>query len=387
MYNKILVRYGELSLKGKNKMTFIRTLARNIKKTCDIKEEDIVVSFDRIYINYSKETIENLKYVFGVSSYSEVYVCNSTIDNIKETIKKLFDNDSKTFKCVSRRSYKDFEMSSMEMNNYFGSFILENTAYKVQIKNPHIEFNIEVHKEYTYIFSNKIPGLGGLPVGTAGRVLHLISGGIDSPVAAFEMMKRGVNVDFLSFLTPPHTDQKTMDKVDQIITTLSKYQGSSKLYSFDYTNLMNYIGMTSKQAYKIILMRRSFYRIASILASENGCLGISNGENLGQVASQTLEAMSVVQTQAKIPVYRPLLTYDKLEIIKKGILIDTYNTSIIKASEACELFAPASPATKPSLKIAESLELELSNLSKYEDDGILKNITVKYFNKTSLIKH
>lgn len=379
MYNKILVRYGELSLKGKNKMTFIRTLARNIKKTCSIKEEDITVSFDRIYLNYSEETMKNLNYVFGISSYSGVYVCDSNIKDIEITLKKLFNKDSRTFKCIARRSFKDFEMSSIEMNNYFGSYVLNNSNYKVQIKNPDDEFNIEVHKEYTYIFSNKIPGLGGLPVGTAGRVIHLISGGIDSPVAAFEMMKRGVHVDFLSFLTPPHTDKKTMEKVDTIIQNLTKYQGSSKLYSFNYTDLMNYIGMTSKQAYKIILMRRSFYRIASILAEDNGCLGISNGENLGQVASQTLEAMMVVQTQAKFPVYRPLLTYDKLDIIKKGILINTYNTSIIKANEACELFAPASPATKPSIKIVEFLEEELNNLLNLEENSILNKIELKYF--------
>ena len=379
MYNKILVRYGELSLKGKNKMTFIRTLARNIKKTCSIKEEDITVSFDRIYLNYSEETMKNLNYVFGISSYSGVYVCDSNIKDIEITLKKLFNKDSRTFKCIARRSFKDFEMSSIEMNNYFGSYVLNNSNYKVQIKNPDDEFNIEVHKEYTYIFSNKIPGLGGLPVGTAGRVIHLISGGIDSPVAAIEMMKRGVHVDFLSFLTPPHTDKKTMEKVDTIIQNLTKYQGSSKLYSFNYTDLMNYIGMTSKQAYKIILMRRSFYRIASILAEDNGCLGISNGENLGQVASQTLEAMMVVQTQAKFPVYRPLLTYDKLDIIKKGILINTYNTSIIKANEACELFAPASPATKPSIKIVEFLEEELNNLLNLEENSILNKIELKYF--------
>ncbi|MGL6125072.1 MAG: tRNA uracil 4-sulfurtransferase ThiI [Metamycoplasmataceae bacterium] len=379
MYDKILVRYGELSLKGKNKMNFVRILSRNIKKICSVSEEDINISFDRIYIKYSEEVMNNLKYVFGISSYSKVYVCKSTILEIEKTIEKLFDSESKTFKCISRRSSKDFEMTSIEMNNHFGSFILANTNYKVQIKNPDIEFNIEVHKEFTYIFSDRIAGIGGLPVGTAGRVLHLISGGIDSPVAALEMMKRGAFVDFLSFLTPPHTDQKTMEKVDKIINTLTKYQGSSKLYSFNYTDLMNYIGMTSKQSYKIILMRRSFYRIASIIASENNCLGISNGENLGQVASQTLEAMNVVQNQSKFAVYRPLLTYDKLDIIKKGIIIGTYDISIIKANEACELFAPVNPATKPNIKVAETLEEELVNLSKLEEEGILKNIIVKYF--------
>ncbi|MGL5204889.1 MAG: tRNA uracil 4-sulfurtransferase ThiI, partial [Metamycoplasmataceae bacterium] len=272
----------------------------------------------------------------------------------------------------------EFKMTSIEMNNYFGSFIIKNSNYKVQIKNPDIEFNIEVHKEFTYVFSDKVIGLGGLPVGTAGKVLHLISGGIDSPVAAFEMMKRGVIVEFLSFLTPPHTDQKTMEKVDKIIKTLSKYQGTSKLYSFNYTDLMNYIGLTSKQAYKIVLMRRSFYRIASIIASENNCLGISNGENLGQVASQTLEAMNVVQSQAKLPVYRPLLTYDKLEIIKKGIDIQTYDISIMRANEACELFAPASPTTKPNMKVVQLLENELYDLDRLENEGIIKNIDIKY---------
>lgn len=379
MYNKILVRYGELSLKGKNKMSFVRTLARNIKKICSIKEEDITISFDRIYLKYSEDTIENLKYIFGISSYSRVYVCKSTVSEIEGTIKKLFNSKSKTFKCISRRNFKNFEMTSMEMNVHFGSFILKNTNYNVQLNNPDIEFNIEVHKEFTYIFSDRIAGLGGLPTGTAGRVIHLISGGIDSPVAAFEMMKRGVIIDFLSFLTPPHTDQVTMDKVDKIIEVLTKYQGSSKLYSFNYTDLMNYIGMTSKQSYKIILMRRSFYRIASVIASENNCLGISNGENLGQVASQTLEAMSVVQNQSKFPVYRPLITCDKLDIIRKGILINTYGISIIKAAESCELFAPANPTTKPNMKIAEALEMELCNLSKLEEEGILKNIKIKYF--------
>ncbi|MGL5205335.1 MAG: tRNA sulfurtransferase, partial [Metamycoplasmataceae bacterium] len=226
MKDKILVRYGELSLKGKNKMNFVRTLAKNIKKICSLKEENIVVSFDRIYIDYSEETMNNLQYVFGISSYSKVYVCKTNISEIEGTIKKNIGSEKKTFKCISRRNFKDFEMTSIEMNNHFGSFIIKNSNYKVEIKNPDIEFNIEVHKEFTYIFSDRVEGLGGLPVGTAGKVLHLISGGIDSPVAAFEMMKRGVIIEFLSFLTPPHTDQKTMDKVDEIIKILTRYQGT-----------------------------------------------------------------------------------------------------------------------------------------------------------------
>ncbi|MBR2849015.1 MAG: tRNA 4-thiouridine(8) synthase ThiI, partial [Mycoplasmataceae bacterium] len=258
--------------------------------------------------------------------------------------------------------------------------ILKNFAkLKVDVKNPDIELNIEIHKDYSYIFWKKYIGLGGLPVGSSGKALHLLSGGIDSPVAAFEMMKRGVKLYFLSFISPPHTDEMTIKKIKLIIEELNKYQSKSTLFLFNYTDLMNYIGLVSNQAYKIVLMRRSFYRIATIIANQKNCLAISNGENLGQVASQTMEAMKTIHSQTNLPVFQPLLTKDKLETIKQSEKLNLFNISIIKACETCELFAPNNPATKPTETTASNLEQELDMLLELEKKSIEKNIEKLHF--------
>lgn len=383
--NKILIRFGELSLKGKNKMNFVRQLAKNVSKICGINHDQITLTIDRLFLPYSEHILKQLEYVFGISSYSPVYKIESNIESIenfvKDGIKHIKFND---FKVSSRRNWKEFPMGSQELNFHIGGLVLKNFKTKVNVHNPDLEISIEIRKDFTYIYYEKIQGLGGLPVGVSGKVVHLMSGGIDSPVAAFELMKRGVKVDFLSFVTPPHTDQNTIDKVRDLVTHLTKYQIESKLMSFHYTDIMNYIGLTSNQAYKIILMRRSFYRIASKLASQSRSLGISNGENLGQVASQTMEAMSVIHNQSALPIYQPLLTNDKNDTIKLGEKIGTYNLSISKCLEACELFAPEKPATKPNLKDAELLERELDKLFELENKSIENNITfsyIKYYKK------
>ncbi|TNK91594.1 tRNA 4-thiouridine(8) synthase ThiI, partial [Mycoplasmopsis pullorum] len=224
----------------------------------------------------------------------------------------------------------------------------------------------------TYIFSKYYEGLGGLPVGSSGRILHLISGGIDSPVSAFKLMKRGLKVEFLTFITPPQTDEKTVSKIRRLVQTLTKYQGNSSLIFADYSQLMNYLAMTSNQSYKITLMRRSFYRIAQEYAIKNGFLAISNGDNLGQVASQTIESLVTIGSVTKMQIFRPLLTYDKNEIIEVAQKIGTYDISIEKANETCELFAPKNPTTKPSLNVVENLEKELNLIPDLEND-LLEN--------------
>lgn len=382
MYDLILIRFGEISLKGKNKINFINQLAKNIRKICDVDANKIKIEIDRIYIEYKEEYLDKLNFVFGISSFSPVIKVTTSVDSIKDKLISIIkDKENQTFKISSRRNWKHFELDSLEMNKYFGSVILQNNnSLKVDVKKPNLNLNIEVHQKQTYLFWEKYKGLGGLPVGISGSVIHLISGGMDSPVAALEMMKRGVKVDFLSFVTPPHTDELTIKKIDDIIQLLTKYQCESKLYSFNYTDIMNYLGLISNQAYKIILMRRSFYRIASILGIENNNLGISNGENIGQVASQTMEAMLVIHEQAKLPIYQPLLTNDKIETIALGQKFKTFDISVIKACEACELFAPDNPATKPNIKEAEKLEQnELPMLKKLEEDSIKNKITKKYF--------
>lgn len=380
MFKYILVRFGELSLKGKNKMSFVYQLAKNIRKICKINANDMDVQIDRIFLPYSQENMENLGFVFGISSFSPVIKCDSNLEEITNSLIKSMASEKKTFKISSRRKWKEFSLDSLEMNQYFGSVILKNFDIKVDVRNPELEISIEVHQKFTYIFVDKIKGLGGLPVGVSGTVIHLLSGGIDSPVAALEMLKRGVNVIPLAFISPPHTDQLTIDKLHQISNLINKYQGSTHLILFNYTDIMNYIGLTSNQAYKIILMRRSFYRIANQIAIKNNCLGISNGENLGQVASQTMEAMHVIHSQSKLPVYQPLLTYDKLETIEKAQKFKTFEISIIKACETCELFAPDKPATKPNLQSAEDLEKELPMLEELEKkclENKIENVYLK----------
>ena len=380
MYDKILIRFGELSLKGKNKIFFINKLVKNIQNICNIKFENIDIQIDRIFIPFSEENLNSLNYVFGISSFSPVIKAETNLDVLKNIIFNLELDQYSSFKMNCRRKWKNFHMDSLELNNHFGSIILKNfSKLKVDVKNPDIELNIEIHKDYSYIFWKKYIGLGGLPVGSSGKALHLLSGGIDSPVAAFEMMKRGVKLYFLSFISPPHTDEMTIKKIKLIIEELNKYQSKSTLFLFNYTDLMNYIGLVSNQAYKIVLMRRSFYRIATVIANENNCLAISNGENLGQVASQTMEAMKTIHSQTNLPVFQPLLTKDKLETIKQSEKLNLFNISIIKACETCELFAPNNPATKPTETNASNLELELDMLLELEKKSIENNIEKLHF--------
>ena len=385
-YEKILIRFGELSLKGNNKMTFVRKLASNISKICNVDLKHIDIMIDRIFIPYSIENLNNLNYVFGISSYSPVFQLNSNLDEIEKLIQKIDFTPHKNFKINSRRKWKDFSLSSLDLNIHLGNFVLKNNKHLiVKVKDPDIEVNIEIHKNFSYIFWEKIKGLGGLPVGVSGKTIHLLSGGIDSPVAALEMIKRGVQVDFLAFISPPHTDETTIKKLKLIVDLITKYQIKSTLYLFNYTEIMNYIGLTSNQKYKIVLMRRSFYRIASSIALKTHCLGISNGENLAQVASQTMEAIHVIHNQSLFPVYQPLLTLDKIEIISKSEKFNLFPISTIKACETCELFAPNHPATKPSIDVAQALEEELDLLQGLEEKAINNNIERLFFKINSKI--
>ena len=380
MYDLILVRFGELSLKGKNKMNFVYQLAKNISQICNIEQAKMQITIDRIFLPYHPNTLEKLNYVFGISSFSPVYKIETDLTNIETKILEYIPSKIETFKVNARRNWKNFQLNSIELNHHLGGHILKNFAnLKVDVKNPDCEVNIEVHSQFSYLFFEKFLGLNGLPVGSSGSVLHLISGGIDSPVAAYQLMKRGVKVNYLAFISPPHTDQKTVDKLEMIVKHLNQYQINSKLYLFNYTQIMNYIGLTSNQAYKIVLMRRSFYRIANQLAKQNHDLAIANGENLAQVASQTMKAMQVIHQASDLPIYQPLLTNDKAETIALAQRIKTFEISTIKACETCELFAPDHPAINPSLAEAQKLEQELNLLNQLEQEAIKNQISLKKF--------
>ncbi|WP_373435661.1 tRNA uracil 4-sulfurtransferase ThiI [Metamycoplasma equirhinis] len=381
MYNKILIRYGELTLKGDNKKDFINQLKQNILQY--VPKSELKMEYDRAFTLYSENNLKALKYIFGISSYSPVYEMENNLKDIEEIIKKIIDENSfKTFAIDSRRHNKNFPLTSAELNAYFGGVVLKNKTdnISVSLKNPDLKIYIEIRDKKTYVFTEYISGIGGMPVSSSGKVLHLISGGIDSPVAGYLLQKRGLKVTFLNFITPPHTDKKTTDKIDQIIQILSKYQGDAELIQINYTKLMNYIGLVSNQKYKITLMRRSFYRIANKLAKKLNIKAISNGESLAQVASQTLESIYTISQVCDIPIFRPLLSFDKNETIKIATKIETIQISIQKACETCELFAPKNPITKPTRDEVLILEKELAMLDSLENEAI-ESSEIKHYKK------
>ncbi|KKB26612.1 Thiamine biosynthesis protein thiI [Mycoplasmopsis meleagridis] len=371
MYNKILIRYGELTLKHKNRDDFTKKLAHNIK---NILKVIVIKQFDRMFIPYSENNLEKLKYIFGIQSYSPVVETSKEFDNLVNIAKTLINEKIKTFKINARRADKNYFLTSNEINQKLGAILLANFPHlKVDLNSPDLTINIEIRKDFAYVFTKEIKASGGLPTGISGRVLHLMSGGIDSPVAAYKLMKRGLEIVYLSFISPPQTDQKTIDKLNSILKILNNYQGQSTLYLANYAKLMNYISLVSNQAYKINLMRRSFYRIANKLANKLNIKVLSNGENLGQVASQTLESIQTIASSSNLVIFRPLLTNDKIETIDLAKNIGTYELSIQKANETCELFAPKSPVTKPKIEEVLKLEKELNLLEQLEDE-LLKSL-------------
>ncbi|MDP4042662.1 tRNA uracil 4-sulfurtransferase ThiI [Mycoplasmopsis arginini] len=375
---EILIRYGELTLKGENKKDFINQLRKNLELY--IPKNELKVEYDRAFCKFSESNLNSLRYIFGISSYSIVYKTSNELKDIEQLVLKIArENTFKSFAIKARRHNKNYKLTSSELNMHFGGLILDNFENKtVDLTNADLFIYIEVRDKYTYVFSNYIDGLGGMPVSSSGKVLHLISGGIDSPVAANLLQKRGLKVAFLNFITPPHTDEKTTQKIDQIIQNLTKYQGSSTLFQINYTKLMNYIGLVSNQKYKITLMRRSFYRIAQKIAEKYNIKALSNGENLAQVASQTLESIYTISEVCNLPIFRPLLTFDKNETIKIAVKLGTMEISIQKACETCELFAPRFPVTKPTREEARKLENELDQIEKIEDE-IIKQVEIKKF--------
>lgn len=376
----LLVRYGELTLKGNNKQTFIKKLEQNMKKIGLYPQ----VEYDYMLLNYSEENINKLQTVFGLSSFSIIYFTKPELEILSKSIlnhvRQTYLNENLSFKVEAKRKDKSFGNTSDEIKRYVANEILDNTKFKVDVKNFDFKIDIRIEKNRFYFFTNKVELLKGLPLGISGKAIHLISGGFDSPVASFLMMKRGFEVEFVNFITPPHTDDLTVKKTKMILQELTKYQSKIKLHLIKFTDLMNYLGLSPKQNYKVVLMRRSFYRISQKIAEKNNSIIISNGENIGQVASQTAEAIYVIQSGIKIPIIRPLATFDKNEIIKISKEIKTHDISVIQSNEACELFAPKNPIIKPSLEVTEFLENELDQIEFLENKALNDYDEIFYFN-------
>ncbi|MEG1474816.1 MAG: tRNA uracil 4-sulfurtransferase ThiI [Longicatena sp.] len=359
VYNHILVRFGELSTKGKNKKDFIKRLLQNVKNALrDYEALTYERTHDRLYIMLNGEDHESvskhLAKVFGISSFSFAIKVPSDIDEIIQTslrVAQAFKGE--TFKIDTRRSYKLFPMMSDEINRSVAGEILRNTDLKVNVKTPELRIQIELHEEDTYIMTGRVQGSGGYPVGVGGKALVMLSGGIDSPVASYLTMKRGVAIECIHYASPPYTSQAAQDKVLDLARLIASHQGHIRVHIIPFTDLQLAIYKNCDESYAITIMRRMMYRIAQKVSEKQNCLAIVNGESIGQVASQTLESMRTINIVTQMPIIRPVACLDKLEIIDLAKKIDTYETSILPFEDCCTIFTPKNPVTKPTIKKAE----------------------------------
>ncbi|MCL2559842.1 MAG: tRNA 4-thiouridine(8) synthase ThiI [Turicibacter sp.] len=367
IYDRILVRYGELSIKGKNRKFFKNALHRAIRfKLAPFTDLAFEVTRDRFYIllngTDAEVVAEKLGEVFGLQSFSLAAKTENDIDAIKQlalaVVQEQYPGPTK-FKVETKRANKDFFMQSGEISRAVGGYLLANTQnLKVDVHQPDMILNVEVRREGSFVMAGATRGLGGFPVGSSGKGLLMISGGIDSPVAGYLMQKRGVEIEAIHFASPPYTSDRALQKVVDLLEKVAVYaaKGEIRLHIVPFTKLQEEIHKQMPDAYEMTIMRRMMYRVAEGVAKERGIMVMANGESLGQVASQTLASMNAINAVTSMPIIRPVATYDKLEIIDIAHQIDTYETSILPFEDCCTIFVPKSPATNPTQELCEKYE-------------------------------
>lgn len=383
-YEKIIyLRYSELTLKKNNRSLFIKILTNNIKYALKEFKFNLINFHDYLIIQDFNDIelesiIDIVRKLPGLQYLTIAYKTKKDIECIKEFLSnnKEYITTFETFKVNSRRSDKNFNLNSLEISRILGSFILKitNNQIKVSVNNPNLSINIEIKEKWALVYFEKIDCAKGLPVGTSDRVLVLLSGGIDSPVASCLMMNRGMEVLFLSFITPPHTCDNSLEKIKKLVLKITndfKLSKNSKLLICNYTSCMHELTHISKESYKITLMRRSFIRIATKIAKKYNCLALATGESLGQVASQTIESLNVInEASNSFLILRPLIGLDKNTIIDYAKKYQTYHISIEDFPDSCSLFTPKNPTTKPNLETCIKLENELELLKALEETTI-----------------
>ena len=378
MKKVILIKYGELTTKKDNRKIFINKLKDNIFTKLSSFSFEIIDDYYRMFIKCNENDIdpivEKLKNIFGIHG---IVIANMIEDTDEDSIKKeclslMKEIDGKTFKVVTNRSDKSYPIPSMEMNNIIGGYILKNTDFKVDVHNPDVYLNVEIRTEGVYIYNQTIKGLGGYPVSTLGRALLMLSGGIDSPVAGYLTIKRGVELYYIYFESRPHTSIEARNKVIDLARKLEKYNSHGKLMVVSFTKIQETIYRELDSSYLITFMRRMMYRIAERVARRNRCLAIVNGESVGQVASQTLTSMLCVNEVTNYPILRPLCSFDKLDIIEISKKIDTYEISILPYEDCCTVFVPKHPVINPNLKhiYEEEAKFDFEPLIKEAIDNI-----------------
>lgn len=358
-YDHLLVRYGELTLKGANRKMFVNQLRTNVQKSLkpfnDIK---IKANRDRMYIELGDTAdidgiIERLSKIFGIYSISPVMKVEKTVEAVEQQASIFASNYRKgdTFKIDVKRADKNFPLDTYELQRQVGGAVLRNNEQiSVNVKQPDHEIKVEVRIDAIYIYDLTVEGAGGLPVGTGGKTLLMLSGGIDSPVAAMEVMRRGVTIEAIHFHSPPFTSEKAKDKVIELTRILSQHVGPIKLHIVLFTELQKQINKVVHERYTMTSTRRMMMQVADKLVHKIGAHAIVNGENLGQVASQTLKSMYAINHVTSTPVLRPLLTLDKEEIVKKAKNIGTFDVSIQPYEDCCTIFTPKNPVTEPDFE-------------------------------------
>lgn len=362
----ILLKYGEISLKGLNRPMFEKQLLANVAKAlAPLGKFSIRKSQSTVYVEPLGDDIdmqaatERLSKVFGIVNICPAAKCQKTIEDIERTTLECLsqiDLNGKTFKVEAKREDKQFPMNSPQLCRHMGAVILKNTeGLSVDVHNPDILVQIEIRKE-AFIFTQKVSGAGGMPVGTAGRAALLLSGGIDSPVAGWMISKRGVVLDAVHFHSHPYTSDRAKEKVIELAKIMTQYTGPIRLHIVPFTDIQLDIIEKCPKNYLTIIMRRLMMRIAEKIARESGAMALITGESIGQVASQTMESLVVTDNAVDMPVFRPCIGMDKEEIVTISKKIDTYETSILPYEDCCTIFVPKHPKTKPS--VAEIQEAE-----------------------------
>ncbi|UTR15611.1 tRNA 4-thiouridine(8) synthase ThiI [Salipaludibacillus sp. LMS25] len=378
-YDHILIRYAELSLKGKNRKQFEQKLDRNIREVLrDFEAIKVKRSYGRMFVKLNGEdetaVCQKLQTVFGIHSLSPSIKVALSEEKISEgalwAANDALPTGKGTFKVSVRRTNKDFPTGSQEMNKVIGGHILRHMdGISVDVHHPDVELKVEIRSEAAYISSKVLKGAGGLPVGTSGKVLLMLSGGIDSPVAGYLALKRGVTLEAIHFHSPPFTNERAKQKVEDLVKILTQYGGAIKLHIVPFTDVQTLIHKQVPDNYEMTVTRRFMLRIAEKIADMQHAKAIVNGESLGQVASQTLDSMYTINSVTNLPVLRPLITMDKLEVIEQARKIGTYDISILPYEDCCTIFLPAESKTKPDKDKAERYESFL-NVEDIVEDAV-----------------
>ncbi|HBG8468482.1 TPA: tRNA 4-thiouridine(8) synthase ThiI [Clostridioides difficile] len=382
VYNILIVKYGEIGVKGKNRYIFENRLIRNIRNMLKpIGKFNVYKEYGRIYVDLEdydyEEVIEEVRKVFGIVGVCPGVRAKKDYDTLKEIALKMLeekiDAGYKTFKVESRRGDKSFGLTSQEMSMDIGGYLLSKVGDRinVDVRNPEVKIKCEYREFHTMVYSDTIPGYGGLPLGTNGRAMSLLSGGIDSPVATWMVAKRGMEVEAVHFHSYPFTSERSQEKVKDLAKILAKYCGRVRLHKVNILEIQKAIGENCNEEEATILSRRFMMRIAQRLSEKRHCDALITGESIGQVASQTIQGLTCTNAVVDLPVFRPLIAMDKSDIVDIAKKIGTFETSIVPEEDCCSVFSPRKPVTKPRLEKIEKSEAAL-DIEKLVQDAIDK---------------